>query len=209
MNGIKNKMAGAMTACLFVAATAHGQPVTTYPLYNEGVQMTLSIDRTFNGTNWNGQQVQVVNPQTGQLVWVWRTYCNQFVIRACSDLGVALPNTSANGLADYFVSPNGRAAGWTEVTSADAQRLANRGWVVVSSWKNTTVPDASGTYHGHMQMVRASGTRDVAVVLVRGPEAAQAGVLTKRVTDATEGYGTAAWRNKPVRFFAFRLPTSR
>src|SRR4051794_5939413 len=80
----------------------------------------------------------------------------------------------------------GNALGWRQVKHAvEAQRLANRGIVVVASYRNPNPKKA-----GHIAMIRPAEVRR-ALVQERGPRIAQSGGRNYRDTDVQTGF--RAW----------------
>jgi hypothetical protein len=75
------------------------------------------------------------------------TFCNVFVRKLLLLLGLGIPAELANELHDWFLRGNGRALGWSEVTSWQAKVLADVGYPVVAVWKNPSGP------HGHVALV--------------------------------------------------------
>ena len=77
------------------------------------------------------------------------TYCNRYVNDVTRALGAPVRGGNANGIHDWLSSPEGASDGWFEVTSEQAQRYVNQGWVGVAAWKNPYG-------HGHVQMISPS-----------------------------------------------------
>lgn len=137
------------------------------------------------------------------------TYCNIFVWDATSALGCEVPHyvdaatgqprtypdvsgareLDANGVHDWLAT-SGAQYGWTEITAEQAQQYANKGYPVVSAWKN-------GGGIGHVSMVCPSrdGTYDAA----KGPTVTQAGGTNSNYTYQSNVYRSS--RLPYVRYF--------
>lgn len=75
------------------------------------------------------------------------TKCNFAIVKLLGVLGIYLPQKLANEQNDWLNSQEAMSLGWEEVgLVTDATTLANRGVVVVASWKNP-----SGG-HGHIML---------------------------------------------------------
>src|SRR4051812_11090333 len=114
------------------------------------------------------------------------THCSAFAASACKKLGIYLlrPKSKndpegvkghsetllANAQYDWLTSADARKFGWMPVaTPAEAQRIANRGSLVVASFK-----EADPKKSGHIAIVRPS-TRSETSIERDGPEIIQAG----------------------------------
>jgi len=79
----------------------------------------------------------------------------------------------------------------------DAQHYANRGYLVVATYRN---------HHddkpGHIAIVRPSG-KSAAAIHSEGPDITQAGATNYRVTTLQRGFAghPAAWGKNEVRFY--------
>jgi hypothetical protein len=133
------------------------------------------------------------------------SHCSAFAAAACERLGVYLlrpPAASqvllANAQYDWL-SGEGSARGWTRVASASAaQRLANRGDVVVACYKNRDPKKP-----GHIAVV-LPGTKGRAALHAEGPDVTQAGTFNYVRTSAREGFKRHphAWANREILYFA-------
>jgi hypothetical protein len=134
------------------------------------------------------------------------THCSAFVAVACEKLGVPiLAPPPQNGLAnlqqDWLLS-EGVEQGWKEIPPAEAQALANRGLVVVASFKNENRRYHAG--HGHIAVVRPC-EKTLAELDREGPQIAQAGGHNYSSTTLYTGFRT---KTREVRFFAHARPSS-
>lgn len=137
------------------------------------------------------------------------TYCNIFVWDVTSALGCEIPHfvipttgepraypdvsgameLDANGVYNWLCD-YGAKYGWKEVSAAEAQDYANRGYPAVSAWNN---PGGAG----HVQIVCPSENGEYDSV--RGPTVAQAGSTLANYTYQSNIYGSATQRE--VRYF--------
>jgi hypothetical protein len=134
------------------------------------------------------------------------THCSVFVAAACDRLNVYIlrpPEHAeyllANAQQDWLTSDEAKASGWERVASAwDAQILANRGRLVVASYKNS-----NEVRPGHIAVIRPS-TKSKEAVEQEGPDIIQAGAKNYRKTSVKEGfrYHKDVWRKGEVFFFA-------
>ena len=143
------------------------------------------------------------------------THCSAFVASASKKLGLYVlrpkgkddPDGAtghsetllANAQYDWLASAEGRKFGWLPVPSPqEAQRIANRGFLVVASFKE---PDPKKA--GHIAIVRPS-MRGEGAIDRDGPEIIQAGGTNFNAGTVRAGFGNhpAAWRiDRQVRFF--------
>lgn len=136
------------------------------------------------------------------------THCSAFVAAAASRLGVYIlrppehgQTLLANAQADWLAS-EGAAQGWREVAgAAEAQALANRGLLVVASYKNRR-PDRAG----HIAIVRPSDKSDRAIA-EEGPQVTQAGTINAASVSLRVGFShsPSALRYDLVRYFAHAI----
>lgn len=133
------------------------------------------------------------------------THCSAFVAAAAKKLGIYIlrPPEHAQTLlanAQYdWLAGEGQKQGWQSVRSdAEAQAYANRGFLVVASYKN---------HHddkpGHIAIVRPSDKSDAAI-RAEGPQITQAGGTNYVSTSLSHGFAghPAAWGQHEVRYFA-------
>ena len=137
------------------------------------------------------------------------THCSAFVASAAKQLGVYILRPPEHGQtllanAQYdWLQDQGAAQGWQPVPDGyEAQRAANRGFLVVATYKNH-----SSDKPGHIVIVRPSGkSRDE--ILADGPDIIQAGGHNYNRTTLRRGFADhpAAWNNNEVRYYEHDLP---
>ena len=137
------------------------------------------------------------------------THCSAFVASAAKQLGVYILRPPEHGqtlLANAqfdWLRDEGAARGWQPVPDGyEAQRAANRGYLVVAAYKNHS-PDKPG----HIAIVRPSGkSRDD--ILADGPQIIQAGGHNYSSTTLRHGFADhpAAWRDNEVAYYSHDLP---
>ncbi len=137
------------------------------------------------------------------------THCSAFVASAAKQLGVYILRPPEHGQillanAQYdWLRDEGPAHGWQMLPDGyEAQRAANRGFLVVATYKN---------HHddrpGHIAIVRPSPrTKDE--ILADGPEIIQAGGHNYASTTLKVGFADhpAAWRDNEIRYYEHDLP---
>ncbi len=133
------------------------------------------------------------------------THCSAFVAAFClrHDIPMLMPppqHLLANHQRDWLLD-EGRAAGWRQVGAQDAQRLANRGVVVVASFKNND-PNFHGG-HGHIAIIRPS-TKNEAQVTKEGPQITQSGGHNYNSAPLSKGFAPQVIAKHEVLFFAFK-----
>jgi len=115
---------------------------------------------------------------------------------------------NANAMQDFLAS-EGAANGWEPVTwhprgdrtraLTQVQALANRGYLVVASWKN---PEGNWPpHHGHIAIVRPHAWGG-AFNLQLGPRLAQAGGTNFSSGTLRQGFGPEKWND--IQYFVFR-----
>ncbi len=137
------------------------------------------------------------------------THCSAFVASAAKQLGVYIlrppehgQTLLANAQYDWLMEA-GASQGWRPVSDGyEAQRAANRGYLVVAAYKNH-----SDNKPGHIAIVRPSGRMREAI-LSEGPEIIQAGGHNYNSTTLRHGFADhpAAWRDNEVRYYSHDLP---
>jgi hypothetical protein len=133
------------------------------------------------------------------------THCSAFVAAAAERAGIYILRPPehkqillANAQYDWLAD-EGTAQGWRSVADVvEAQRLANRGWFVVATYKN---------HHddkpGHIAILRPSNKEETAL-REEGPQITQAGGTNHRSVSLKVGFAghPAAWGRHEVRFYA-------
>jgi hypothetical protein len=137
------------------------------------------------------------------------THCSAFVASAAKQLGVYILRPPEHGQtllanAQYdWLRDKGGGFGWSPVADGyEAQRAANRGYLVVVAYKNHN--DAKP---GHIAIVRPSGrSRDD--ILAEGPQIIQAGGHNYNSTTMRHGFADhpAAWNNNEAVYYEHDLP---
>jgi hypothetical protein len=153
-----------------------------------------------------------------------KTYCNKFAADLVQKVGASLPKeltfdgTTRRWLSNYYNAREQNekrgttfelnanmmqdwladsSNGWEEISGHEpAQRFANRGYLVLASWKNPT----SAWKSGHITIVRAyewDGFNSD-----KGPRIAQAG--RTNFSDDFASSGFSASKRSQVRYFLFR-----
>jgi hypothetical protein len=137
------------------------------------------------------------------------THCSAFVASAAMRLGVYILRPPehpqallANAQYDWLGSDEGERQGWRAVHGGvEAQALANRGKLVVATYRN---------HHddkpGHIAIVRPSDKSESAI-LREGPEITQAGSTNYRSTSLRQGFAghPAAWSKGEIRYYAHEI----
>jgi hypothetical protein len=136
------------------------------------------------------------------------THCSAFVAAAAREFGIYIlrppehPQLLLANAQYEWLESEGAARGWKPLSSAeDAQRYANRGWLVVATYRNHRDDKP-----GHIAIVRPSEKSD-ASIREEGPEITQAGGTNYRSTTLSVGFAghPAAWRKHEVRFYAHEV----
>ena len=132
------------------------------------------------------------------------THCSAFVASAAKQIGVYIlrpPEHAQTLLANAqfdWLSSDGAARGWAPVADGyQAQRAANRGFLVVATYKNH---DAAKP--GHIAIVRpTSRSRDD--ILAQGPEIIMAGVQNYQATTVKHGFANhpTAFADDEIRYY--------
>jgi hypothetical protein len=132
------------------------------------------------------------------------THCSAFVAAFClrHDIPMLFPppqHLLANRQQDWLLD-EGRTEGWRQVGAQEAQRLANRGVVVVASFKNDDPHFHGG--HGHIALIRPS-TKSAAQVAKEGPQITQAGGRNYNSAPLNNVFAQKAIDPHEVLFFAY------
>lgn len=115
------------------------------------------------------------------------TWCNLFVARVCAKLGAPLLGVLANEQTAWLSSESAKAAGWLEVSEAEARELATQDVLALATYYNSKG-------HGHIAVVVhpfAGAPTGVTYI-------AQAGLRNFAHRPLSHGFG-----DFPVRFYAF------
>ncbi|HEX7615959.1 MAG TPA: hypothetical protein VF554_11875 [Thermoanaerobaculia bacterium] len=151
--------------------------------------------------NWKTGEPLGESPKDGK----GHTHCSAFVAAFCfrQDVYILRPpehssTLLANAQFDWLAS-EGRDKGWKPVgSSIEAQHLANRGIVVVATYR-----ESDPKKPGHIAIVRPSTKSDRSIE-EEGPQIIQAGMTNDNSTTLREGFKhhPAAWKKGAVRYFA-------
>jgi hypothetical protein len=136
------------------------------------------------------------------------THCSAFVASAAKQLGVYILRPPehkqallANAQYDWLAT-EGPASGWTSVADGlTAQRAANRGFLVVASYKNR-----DDHRPGHIAIVRPTDrSRDD--ILANGPEIIMAGEHNYQATTVRRGFANhpTAFMDEQIRYYQHDL----
>lgn len=133
------------------------------------------------------------------------SHCSAFAAAVCMKLDVYLlrpPDHSetllANAQCDWLGS-DGEKQGWKPVkTLIEAQRLANRGQLLLAVYK-----EADAKKSGHVALVRPS-TKTAREIEAEGPQVIQAGASNYFSTSVKEGFKhhPMAWKEHAIKYFA-------
>ena len=197
----------AVSLLLFAAvptSTAFGAEITT-----AGRQLKADLDAMDVEHLWL-PKTQLKKWRTGEpsdepVTSSGHTHCSAFVAAFCErhDIPMLLPPPQhflANRQRDWLLD-EGRAKGWQAVGAQEAQRLANRGVVVVASFKNENEHFHDG--HGHIALIRPS-TKSPAQVTKEGPQITQAGGHNFNSAPLNKGFAQEVIVRHEVMFFAFK-----
>lgn len=195
-----------VVAFLLLAAARVGQ---AQEITADGQKLARALDNMKVETLWLARQK--VHWKTGEPYGEPpsdgkpHTHCSAFAAAFCYRHGVYIlrpPEHSATMLANAqydWLAGEGRNKGWSPVEGpVEAQRLANRGQIVVAVYK-----EADPRRHGHIAVVRPS-TKSEAAILADGPQIAQAGMDNYNNASLREGFKhhRGAWASGQIRFFA-------
>jgi hypothetical protein len=168
---------------LFRAASA-------FPIDPPGRHLAAALDRMKVEQRW--QPGEPVNWRTGMRDPGGKRltgHCSAFVAAVCAVCGIYILRPPQHGeqlLANAqceWLRTDGTRQGWKRVASGlTAQRLANRGHLVLACYRN---PDRDGP--GHIAVVRPS-TKGRRRIEAEGPDVTQAGARNFRRTSARNGF---------------------
>jgi hypothetical protein len=187
-----------------LTATARGVEITP-----EGRQLKADLDAMDVEHLWL-PKTQLKSWRTGEasdepLPPGSHTHCSAFVAAFClrHDIPMLFPppqHLLANRQRDWLLA-EGRAEGWRQVGGQDAQRLANRGVVVVASFKNNDPHFHGG--HGHIALIRPSA-KSAAQVAKEGPQITQSGGHNYNSAPLSKGFAQQVIDRHEVLFFAYK-----
>ena len=187
---------------------ATSTPATALPTPNaDAATLAHVLDAMQVETHWLpgvGVDWETGEPN-GKRVTDTDTHCSAFVAAAAENLGVYIlrpPEHATLILANAqndWLNAQGAAQGWTRVADgAQAQALANQGYLVVASYKSSDPQK-----HGHIAVVRPSA-KSAAEILKEGPQIIQAGIDNLNSAGLKEGFKhhSGAFKNGEIQFFA-------
>jgi hypothetical protein len=202
---ITQTMTASLALLVAVASPVRAKEITAAGKYLAKVLDSMEVEKYWQAgerVNWRTGKPDPEAPNCP-------THCSAFVAAACARLGVYIqrpPEHSQILLASSqqrWLEHEGPKQGWKQVKGAwHAQELANRGVLVVASYKN---PDRNKP--GHIAVVRPS-TRDEKEVEAEGPEITQAGQNNYRSTTLKAGFRhhADAFARGEILFFAHEVP---
>ncbi|WP_161788557.1 hypothetical protein [Burkholderia paludis] len=188
------------------------------PVTAQGQQLLRALDRLDVEHHWPANRE--VRWDTGEPVGDPSspvlgpdTHCSLFTAAVGNAVGIYLPRPprdSQNFLShtqlDFFESRAGREAGWFRVdTPAQAQALANRGYLVIFGYFRPK--SAAGHAEGHVAVVRPSATRTAAQIREGGVLETHAGIHNHASAVARRGFPASEFPN--LRYFAHAIDVDR
>ena len=197
-------------ALLFVAFSANGQESVCDSISANGLRLMKLLDATRVEELW--QKGFRVNWETGETIAVSNnprsTHCSAFAASFSKQMGIYLlrppehkQTLLANAQYDWLQSENAKKEGWILVKSAlEAQNLANKGYLVVTVYKNE---DASRP--GHIAIIRPA-VKKLSLLQKEGPQVTQSGGTNAFSISLKRGFGNHpdAWPDG-VLFFEHEL----
>jgi hypothetical protein len=193
----------ALPIALVVVLVAAATPA---PITPAGRNLARLLDEMDVEHNWKaGESVHWLTGHTERQGHQHATHCSAFAAAVCARSGVYIlrpPQHSQKLLANAqnrWLKTDGAGAGWRRVSSpTEAQRLANRGEIVVVSYSN---PDRHKP--GHIAVVRPC-EKGKDLIGLEGPQVAQAGRLNSGSVSLRQGFvhHPGAWEGHAVDFFA-------
>jgi hypothetical protein len=137
------------------------------------------------------------------------THCSLFAAAVCWKLRIPLlgppPQSYLSDRQQEWLLKEGKQKGWRQIEDpVEAQRLANRGTLVLASYRN---PEPKRP--GHIVVVRPAAV-SAEDVKERGPRITQAGAKNYRETDVRTGFRhhPGAWKRGEILYFAYEPRSS-
>lgn len=136
------------------------------------------------------------------------THCSAFVASAAKRFGIYILRPPQHGQVllanaqNEWLAAGGAAEGWEPVRDGfEAQRLANRGFLVVASYHNHR-----DNKPGHIAIVRPS-LKSGEQIAEEGPDIIQAGTVNSSSISVKAGFAghIYAWRNNEIDYYAHRV----
>jgi hypothetical protein len=140
-----------------------------------------------------------------------RSHCSAFVAAVCCRLSIEIVRPPEHGLQflahaqGTWLRNHGGEKGWFQAPTAyDAQALANMGFLVIASYRQS-----SPGKRGHIAIVRPSAKSDQ-LIEQEGPDIIQAGKTNYSLTSLSIGFQSfdQAFKNNKIRYFAHYIPHS-
>lgn len=200
-------------ACLLLAASNSANAAT---INADGIKLEQALDRTHVESRW---------PAGVHVSWETgvpdgkaehgegkHTHCSAFVAAVAKQLGIYILRPPEHGQvllanAQYeWLAERGADKGWQPVSDAErAQHLANRGMLVVATYRNHRDDKP-----GHIAIVRPSA-KTAAQIEREGPQITQAGGTNYFSTSLQRGFAghPAAWERHEVRYYAHAVEWER
>jgi hypothetical protein len=204
----------ATVSCIFVVALAFAGAARTAEdaVTPQAQQIFREIDAMGVESKWNaGERVYWESglptgvPETSPGK---HTHCSAFVAAAAKKLGIYILRPPAHGqkllanAQNEWLAEAGPAHGWHQLADArEAQAAANRGMLVVASYRN---------HHddrpGHIAIVRP-GTKTAEQIAAEGPDVTQAGSTNATSISIKSGFAghPAAWRDNEIAYYAHEV----
>lgn len=185
------------------------QAAELIPLTPEGMRLARVLDAMDVENHWLPAD-HITDWRTGEpdgKAGGPRTHCSLFVAAVCWKLHAPMldppPQTFLSNRQQDWLLKEGKDKGWTELRDGvDGQRLANRGVLVVASYRNPNPKKA-----GHIAVLHPAPV-SLRAVAADGPRITQAGAHNYRETDVENGFKNhrGAWQNGEIHFFAYQPP---
>ena len=127
-----------------------------------------------------------------------------FVKAVCARMKVPMSAASDDGVlasSQYeWLLDAGKRKNWLKVGEAEAQFLANQGWVVIAAWKNMAETDEESV-RGQTAIVRPD-PQPAGAILQRGPRIIMAGLKNHNDISIKDGFPADAWKKFEIVYLA-------
>ena len=212
MNSTRSLLHRCALCCVVLLGTIAAAQLRAADLTSDGARLSRFLDATHVEERWPAGVH--VSWETGipdskpEKAEGRHTHCSAFVASAAKQLGIYILRPPEHGQAllanaQYdWLADAGAAHGWRAlVTGAQAQETANRGELVVATYRNH-----SDSKPGHVAIVRPS-TKSMREIETEGPQITQAGGTNYLSTTLKRGFAghPAAWNNGEVRYYAHAI----
>jgi hypothetical protein len=129
-----------------------------------------------------------------------------FVAAVCARMKVPMPVAADDALlasSQYeWLLDAGKRKNWLKIGEAEAQFLANQGWVVIAAWKNMAESDEQSVA-GQTAIVRPD-PQPAGAIIERGPRIIMAGVKNHNDISIKDGFPADAWKKYEIVYLAHR-----